>query len=70
MSTLTFEEIKKKAFEVIEEEGDDTKAFLKKYIDEIAKELVDHEIDSDDTDAFIDYFQNEIEKYDEYLDIE
>ena len=61
------EEIIKKANALFEEESQEAKDFLERNIDEIAEELLRIKVEADE---FIDRFQEEIEKYDEYLNLE
>lgn len=64
---MEIERIKELAELAFEEETQEAKDFLEQNIDEIAKELHRLEVDEDE---FLDLFQQEIEKYEEYLAIE
>jgi len=59
--------IAQKMNELFEEESQEAKDFLEKNFDAIRDEL--YRIDTTE-DAFEDFFQDEIEKYDEYLALE
>ena len=62
---LTRDEMEFKAKVLFEEESQDAKDFLEKNIDEITTELLRLKVTDKD---FTDLFQNEIEKYTEYIE--
>ena len=64
---LTKEQIAFKARNALEEDSQETRDFLEQNINEIVTELIRLEATED---SFLDLFQNEIEKYSEYLAIE
>ena len=64
---LSSERIREKAYNAFEEESQEAKDFLEANIDEIEAEMLRLEATEED---FLDLFQQEIEKYEEYLDLE
>ena len=67
MRKLNYDEIVEKAKVAFEEESQEAKDFLERNIDDIAKELIRLETTEED---FLDFLQNEVEKYTEYADKE
>ena len=64
---LTKDVIKAKITNALEEESRPVLDALEQYVDDIADELLSLDVTEE---SFLDYLQNEIEKYDEYLAIE
>ena len=64
---LSGERIREKAYNAFEEEPQEAKDFLEANIDKIVAEMIRLEVTEED---FLDLFQQEIEKYEEYLDLE
>ena len=64
---LTKDVIKAKITNALEEESRPVLDSLEQYVDDIADELLSLDVTEE---SFLDYLQNEIEKYDEYLAIE
>jgi len=60
------EELKNKMRFLFEEESEQANDFLERYVEELVEAFKD--IAFEDEDHFIDLFQEEIEKYDEYLE--
>ena len=60
-------EIKEHAYIAFKDDSQEAKDFLENNIDEIVQELIRLKVTEE---SFLDLFQQEIEKYDEYLNIE
>ena len=64
MRKLKREEIEFKAYNAIEEEGEEAKDFLERNIDKIVTELLRIEVNEEN---FLELLRIELEKYEEYL---